>query len=382
MFKSFLQDPYNKLIVLLVKDKRTVKEEEEIKYLVSNLDMQELFRTAKKHEVSSIMFPNIKQYYYNEEWEQDYVAVKAQLAWMIASTQMLAEALNEQNIPLIALKNAGITIAFMDDYGKCPMGDIDTLVRKNDFIKAHKIALTKGFDFHFRSIYEKENLETAFADGSTEYLYKDNGREMWLEIAWRAIAGRWINQKNEPKAEDLFNNAILLRDKGIYILSPEDNLLQVSIHTAKHSYIRKPGFRLHLDVERIVNYCDIDWEKFIIKVKESHTKTAVYFSLRCASDLFNTPIPNYVMDQLKPNRLKRRFVSKVIERGMALHGNGKQMGKVKFIAFQACLYDDLKELFAVAFPGKTQLSVKYSKDGTVKAQMKHLLDLAGIRKAK
>ena len=58
------------------------------------------------------------------------------------------------------------------------------------------------------------------------------------------------------------------------ILSPEDNLLQVALHTAKHSYVRAPGFRLHSDVDRIVCFQEINWNIFGLasnKITSSNT---------------------------------------------------------------------------------------------------------------
>lgn len=382
MLEKFIENPYNKLIILAVKEEREESEVQEISRLLQKVDAEKLFETAKKYEVASIMYPVIREYVKGAEWEKEYSEVKEQIAWMMEAAQKTAGILKEQGIPLLALKNAGIAMAFMDDYGKCPMGDIDTLVPKELFKKAHQTVLNNGFEFQFRSAYEEEDLQTAFLDGSTEYLYQSDGRKMWLEIAWRAIAGRWINRKKEPETDQLFAEAVYLKEKGIYILGPEDNLLQVSIHTAKHSYVRKPGFRLHLDVERIVRHTGIDWELFLTKVQKAHTKTAVYFSLKCAADLFKTPIPEKVLQELKPARLKEWYIKKTIEKCLELHQCGHKMHRIQFLLFQTCLYDNWKEAWQVAFPGKAFLKNRYPETGAFRAQCRHLLDLAGIRKEK
>ena len=90
---------------------------------------------------------------------------------------------------------------------------------------------------------------------------------------------------------ELIDNSINIKNSSVKILAPEDNLLQVALHTAKHSYVRAPGFRLHSDVDRIIRFQKIDWshfEKIVLKLK---LKTAVYFSLFFAKDLLCTPIP-------------------------------------------------------------------------------------------
>ena len=102
------------------------------------------------------------------------------------------------------------------------------------------------------------------------------------------------------------------------ILSPEDNLLQVCVHTAKHSYVRAPGLRLHLDVERIVAHKQIDWEVFLRKVKDAHVKTSTYYSLYLANMLFGTPIPQAVLDALHPGDRKNRKLLKLIRFSLTL----------------------------------------------------------------
>ena len=60
-------------------------------------------------------------------------------------------ALKAENIPLIALKNAGIARAIYPYLEECPMGDFDVLVKKSDFVRAHEIVMQQGFDLGFRA---------------------------------------------------------------------------------------------------------------------------------------------------------------------------------------------------------------------------------------
>ena len=80
----------------------------------------------------------------------------------------------------------------------------------------------------------------------------------WVELQWRPIAAGGYSPYNEPNADRLIDNSIKIPNSSVRILSPEENLLQCSLHTAKHSYVRAPGFRLHSDVDRIVRYQKIN----------------------------------------------------------------------------------------------------------------------------
>ena len=174
------------------------------------------------------------------------------------------------------MKNAGIATGIYKVPVCSPMGDLDLLVSTDDFHQAHEILMNDlGYTFEFRSELEDEDLEEAFKGGGTEY-YKDvNGYKVWLELQWRPVAGRWIQPHNEPNGNELMKRSIPIKNSFVHLLSPEDNLLQVCLHTAKHSFCRAPGFRLHSDVDRVVRFSNIDWDVFFNIVNKMKLKTAV-----------------------------------------------------------------------------------------------------------
>ncbi|GAB6155715.1 hypothetical protein JCM17380_44660 [Desulfosporosinus burensis] len=388
MFEKLKENAYFNEICYLSKEHVAAKDLSKASDLLCNIDLDKLFRVAIDNEVASIIYPSLALIIPDrlpEEWENEYLKVKKHVTFMMNQVTCLAKVLKDVGIPLVILKNGGIALSMEYDLGKCPMGDVDTLVRKKDFIKAHNVILGQGYKFKFRSEYEFEDIEQAYQDGSTEYYKQENDNIMWFELAWRPIAGRWIAHELEPSAEDFVSHAVEIEENGAYVLSPEDNLLQVCIHTAKHSYIREPGFRLHLDVERIVNRTQIDWDLFIRKAEETKVKAVAYFSLYIPHVLFGTPIPNEVLNRLKPNQLKERILRNMIERGGILNDGKEKFSKISFIMFQLLLYDSVTIAWKVAFPGVVSLKKKYGGNSThriIIAQIKHIMDLAGVRKKK
>lgn len=266
------------------------------------------------------------------------------------------------------------------------MGDIDTLVNKDDFLEAHQTLIDMGFEFEFRSEHELEDLDQAFIDGGTEYYFTDHeGNEMWFELSWRPISGRWIRLDKEPDAKMMINNSILVDDTKVRILAPEDNLLQVAIHTAKHSYVRDPGFRLHLDVERIVKHSEINWKVFQKKVELVGTKTAVYYSLYIAARLFDTPIPQTLLIELKPGWLKNWYITRTLKKAELLHPTAQKFSKVGFVLFQIMLYDNVIDIYKVIIPSSKWLKEKYKYKSSLLTpwyMFVRFLDLIGFRKSK
>ena len=127
--------------------------------------------------------------------------------------------------------------------------------------------------------------------------------------------------------------SVAVEGSSVRLLSPEDNLLQVALHTAKHTFVRAPGFRLHTDVDRIVRSCEIDWDIFLSRVCSLQVKTAVYLSLAFAHDLLATPVPLEVLDRLKPSVWKLRLMVRWLERVGLFDPDGKKWGRVGFIIF-------------------------------------------------
>jgi hypothetical protein len=387
MLKSIQKTNYYVLIVDLLAENKDMQKIKRIEANLNLIDIDQFYDVCQRHEVTSIVYKPLSLFYKNplpSFWEEEYLRVKYQISFMLERTRFIGTKLAESGIPIVILKNGGIALQLMDDAALCPMGDIDSLVRKEDFRKAHDVILENGFKFKFRSEFEDENIENAFFDGGTEYSFEnENGEKMWLELSHRAISGRWIRLDKEPKTELLIKNSQFIPDTNLRVLSPEDNLLQVSIHTAKHSYVREPGFRLHLDVDRIVSRLNIDWHLFIQKVNETGCKTAVYFSLFLSKALFDTQIPDNVLEALKPEISKGKRILRMIENAGIMEPADDKFNRVEFIRFQLSLYDSQKDAFRVILPSIEWLKEKYSFKSSLLVPFYlglRIIDLAGIRK--
>jgi hypothetical protein len=328
----------------------------------NTIDEDELFQYAKVDEVASHVAFILKasKLRYNSKWDKEYKEMDHCITVLMDVLEEVATKLKNNSIEIVALKNAGITKAVFKNNACSPMGDLDLLVRSNDFNKAHEIILQElEFTFKFRSEFEKEDLDEAFRGGGTEYYKMVRGYKVWLELQWRPIAGRWIQPHNEPNGNQLMDNSIEVTGSNVRILSPEDNLLQVALHTAKHSYVRAPGFRLHSDVDRVVRFQEIDWHVFTQKVKELKLKTAVYFSLYFAKDLLDSPISDDVLSKLNPFWIRKIIIKHYIGQAGLYNQNKPKFSKFGYILFNLSLYDSLSENIKAIFPPFHSLKIKY-----------------------
>ena len=291
----------------------------------------------------------------------EHTKVQNYLGHYLDELDQLAYLLMQSGIRVVALKNAGIARGIYDCYGCCPMGDVDLLVSRKDFLTAHTILLNNNYNFKYRSILEKENIQNAIKSGGAEY-YKElkTGEKLWLELQFRSVAGRWICHEQEPEATGLLERSVKISGTEVRILSPEDNLLQVALHTAKHSFVRAPGFRLHTDVDRIVRYQKVDWDLFVENVIKLKVKTAVYISLLIPCELLGTPIPDVVLNTLSPMKIKTWLVCIIINKAGLFNPEEKKFSKITYILFNILLYDSYKLIFKNIFPNKEKMMDMYN----------------------
>jgi hypothetical protein len=278
--------------------------------------------------------------------ETVYGASERRMQVMLGQLDLAADALHEKGIPVIGLKNAGIARGIYPHKGCCPMGDVDVLVKKSQFVDAHHVIEGCGFELASRSVVEEASIEAGLHGGGTEYVKHVDGEDVWFELQWRPVAGRWIRQDQEPDGEVLVDRSVPIEGSKLRLLAPTDNMLQVCLHTAKHSYVRAPGLRLHTDVDRLAHYTPPDWELLVTMAHRMHVTHSVFFSLALANVLLDSEVPQEVLRALEPPKWKTRTMWQWFARADVFEPDNKKFNRLEMMAFHAMLYDDARGLLA------------------------------------
>ena len=360
---SFSQSEPEKFLCKAIRSLENIDKQELVRNYNEVGDMA-VFQAAEKNGV----VPNVASALLTSDlasvpahWINAYNSTEEKICAYLCELDNVADEFAKANIQVVALKNSGITRGIYKVPGASPMGDIDVLVRENDFFAAHEILLQMGFILKFRNPNEKNEIHEAFKSGGAEYLKTlPSGHQLWFELQWRPIAGRWIQPGQEPQAEELMGRSKKITGSNVRILAPEDNLLQVCLHTAKHSYVRAPGFRLHTDVDRIVSGEEINWGIFVEQVRLLNVKTATYFSLAMAKCLLGTKIPNDTLEALDPPILNKWFIRSTLDRVGIFDPDERKWSNIGYIIFVAMLYDRPKDLWRSIFPSMEIMRKKYN----------------------
>ena len=295
-----------------------------------------------------------------QRWLDAVEATEQRIGLYMEQLGRAAGALAQEGIRLVALKNSGIARGLHTSLASTPMGDVDVLVSPKDFRRAHGILEGLGFELDDRSPFAVSDIEDAEAHGGAEYrVALRDGTELWFELQWRPVAGRWIRPDQEPRADELLARSVPMPGTAARLLEPEDNLLQVCLHTAKHSYVRAPGFRLHTDVDRIVHYCEIDWDSFCDRVERTGLRTAVYLSLVIPKRLLGSDVPEAVLQRLNFALWKHRLLLRWIQRVGLFGPKERKWSKPGYILFNLFLYDSLAGVWRAVFPDAEWMQRQY-----------------------
>ncbi len=326
----------------------------ELKQLWLAVGDQSAWEFASEHESEGTAAIALEKVLGSElpiRWRDARERVERRITLYMQSLDGVATRLAVHGVPLVALKNSGIARAIFTDLGGCFMGDVDVLVNPLDFRQAHESMVGLGFRLKSRSPLGEKTIEEIERTGGFEYECDlPDGEVLWFELQWRPVAGRWIRPDQEPSAAALLERSVPIGSSSVRLLSPNDNLLQVCLHTAKHSFIRAPGLRLHTDVDRIVRRCQIDWDAFVKEVDRLQVRTAVYFSLRIPTELLLTPIPPQVLELLHPPSWKVKALERSLQKAGFFHPHRKKWSRLGFIWFNLLLYDDFSGLWRALFP--------------------------------
>ena len=283
-----------------------------------------------------------------QEWRALHDAGVRRMAVMMSELDRIGTGMHEAGIDAVALKNGGIARALHHCAACVPMGDLDILVRRDRFVDAHHALLGLGYEVTSTApTVAPPDIELGLARGGMEYVLHPGGEEVLIDLQWRPISWRWLAPDQEPDGDDYIARSRPVPGSDIRLLSASDNMIQVAVHTAKHSYMRAPGLRLHTDVDRLVTYDPPDWDEVIDQARALRVTTMVYFSLALAQALLLTPVPDEVLAALAPPRWKIALISRWLRwRRIFEPDEDKFANRVEALGFHVVLLDTPWRMFA------------------------------------
>ena len=204
-------------------------------------------------------------------------------------------------VEALVIKGPVLSARCYGDPGLRQYGDLDLIVRDKDIQRSTELMISLGYEpsVPLRAIRAKKIPgEYVFLQSSTKLLV-----EYHTELTFR------YHPRPLP-LENLFQRQtrVNIDSHKVPALSPEDELILICIHGAKHfweqlSYIA--------DVAAFVTRQELDWGRVMAAAAEVGGERMLYVGLRLAADLLGAPLPESVGAALRSDRTVGRLAKQI-----------------------------------------------------------------------
>ena len=141
-----------------------------------------------------------------------------------------------------------------------------------------------------------------------------------IELHLNLTASEWILRASALDVNALFQDAQPLEIDGLQTLqlSPADTLLHLCVHQVHHGFAHPIGYT---DIVRLLScYQPFPWEAFRSRANRFRLRTACYYPLEVSASILSAPIPQNILDALRPPAWQQRLVRWIADPGRVLRG--------------------------------------------------------------
>lgn len=212
--------------------------------------------------------------------------------------------LSKNKIAVVLLKGADLANSIYPSHALRPMSDLDILVMEKDFNNALELINDLGYHEYLPEVLPNFNR----AISHHAHLKKESAIGIVLELHWilvatpafrHAVSMEWFWENIRPIQE--WNDSDPL--DRVYGLNPTANLMYLSAHQMIQHGGENASLRWMLDLHRLIikQGKEINWQMLAAQAGEFGWSSALQAALQSVEDIFGTPLPVGVCDQLSVN---------------------------------------------------------------------------------
>lgn len=232
--------------------------------------------------------------------------------------QILAACVRQQ-LPVILLKGCALAQTVYPDPACRPMSDIDLWVAPERMAEA--AAFMPSLGFTNREKEERPTSLQALSGGEIAFRRPDWTHGL-VELHWAPIGGWWQYHTAVLDTTGMWQRRVPLNAKTasfVFQLDPEDTIIQLAVHIAVNHQFSGTLLRSLADIALTAAARPVNWQLLAHRAKEWRVGTAVYLTLYLTHQLFDLPASQPARHYLRPNRLRRWLLDRLVNPYLALN---------------------------------------------------------------
>jgi hypothetical protein len=253
--------------------------------------------------------------------------------FMTSELLRVLKILEENNILAIPFKGPVLSQMVYGDVVSRQYLDLDILIENKDLDIVIGILNELNYESKLNYNISKEKIKELVSD----HLFFNLKSFISLEIHNKLFSINFPIKLNN--ADYLANRSIIsINNNLINTFSKEYLLVYLCLHGTKHLYSRLSWL---IDIDRMINNYDLDWKVIEKLVKDTNSKTMVYFSFFFSEYLFDTKLPFFIKNE------KNFKYSFLINRVMNTKVDDEIDNRFSYIHF--LMFDNIKQKIMYLF---------------------------------
>jgi len=305
-------------IELLLCCARTVRSPETAAHiralLQEGIDWEYLLRTARRHGVAPLLYWHLDATCSDavpknafDHLRDHFRANGLRNLFLTGELVRLLNAFEAREISAIPYKGPALAASVYGNLALREFNDLDILVRRHDVPKAKEVLASMGYQARYRLT---RTQETGFLRSQREHPFRREDGKCVVELHWEIAEKYFFPIDTERLWERL--SRISLAGNSVLNLSPEDMLLILCTHGAKHAWERLEWI---CDVAELIRAHreNIGWEQLLAQARGLSNERTLLLGLFLASDLLGAVLPKKVSQRVRADPTVKGLAERTYE---------------------------------------------------------------------
>lgn len=293
--------------------------------LDGTLDWNYILRFAESHSLVPLLYYHLHNHAPEkvppaiyEKLREQFRKISALNVYLSGELRRLLKLFATHEIDAVPYKGPALAAQAYGNISLRHFGDLDILVRQSDVLRVKELLVARGYELHpqLNVVQQALMLRT-----QCNLPFTRDRHRLIVEIHWR-VSARLFSAPLDP--ESLWKNVKLDTFEGMTIktLAPEDLLLSLCVHGAKHLWERLSWIA---DIAQLLEvHPEFNWSGLLERARQTGSERMLLLGLCVAHDLLGAKVPAQVKAHFATDAeitsLARQIYSRLFAEGTEASG--------------------------------------------------------------